>query len=561
MSSKLKHRYPRWLREALYELAIDANIMPAGGIYRRPFIRPSAFSAPDGGQVVWNLPYSAAAVAAVGGRVDLARGFVENMTELAVTEGPDTGMIPRSVGLKGNQGKPDGSQTPLLAWLCWRLHELDPDEGFLSQVYPALAASIDWWQSPRRDVDGDGLSEYAGSTPRSAAHESGHAYSPERDLVMGEPASVGPDGLVHEPIADVFLNASLYAEMHALHRIAELVDSDRTAQWVQRRDQLRARMNDVMWDEELGAFYPVVRVDLSDSRPRVYRHTPALLQPMWAGLATEQQAERIVARLLETPRKYPVYDGVLRVVVDQDRYHGYEVITDALHPTAGTGPAAGGVEIGDGRLLLRFSGDRGPAVAPYSHLSVDVDVDDPGETGGVTITAVDRDGDVRATTESLDPSGSVTWVIQEARLGIHGDTFMRGLRSLEVTTPTGGVSEIRLRYWRVDRQGLLSRYGLKSAHPLDGKHPAPGAPTDPWSGTVWGPHNFHACQALRRYGYEALARGVALAYCDGVAASLLSTGSATEHHDAATGRGYGAEGHTWGAGVALVLMDEFLEDT
>ncbi|MBW3560982.1 MAG: hypothetical protein KY437_00630 [Actinobacteria bacterium] len=554
-------RYPRWLRRALYRRAIEVNIVPPQGVYRRPAIRPAPFYTPYGVQFVWDLPYSGYAVARVGGDVLLAKGFVENMLEFAIEDGPDTGALPRSVTFAGDQAGQDGTQTPLLAWLTLRLHELEPDEAFLARTYATLAASIDWWQSPRRDFDGDGLSEYAGSTPTHVAYESGHDYSPERDLVMGEPTEPSSDGLVHEPIADVFLNACLYAELDALATIAEAVEPDRTSEWQERRDALAGRMTEAMWDREVGGFFPVVRADLCRSQPRVYRHTPALLQPLWAGVATPEEGERTIATLLGRPRDYPWFDGTMTIHLDPDLYHGYQIVSDGLHPTRGSGAAAGGVELADDGFVARFGQDRGPAAAAFTRLEIQAEIAGAGSDAAVEVSVVDGRGQRHIPLQANPREGQTLQglVGRDPMLALDTPSWTPGLREMRLVTTGCRVMAVRLRYARMDRAGLLSPFGIKSAHPLDGKHPAPGAPTEFWSGTVWGPHSFHGCIALSRYGHHALALATARAYCDAVATAFAAGGESFEHHSHEDGRGLGITDYTWGGGVALVLMADLLD--
>jgi glycogen debranching enzyme len=139
-------------------------------------------------------------------------------------------------------------------------------------------------------------------------------------------------------------------------------------------------------------------------------------------------------------------------------------------------------------------------------------------------------------------------------------TWTPGLAQIQVRARDCRVTALHVDHARMDRAGLLSSYGIKSAHPLDGKHPAPGAPTDFWSGTIWGPHQLHGVQALQRYGYSVLAEAVARAYCDCVAGAYASGGDAFEHHSHEDGRGLGTLGYTWGAGTALVLMQDVLDE-
>ncbi|MER6947307.1 glycogen debranching protein [Nonomuraea sp. NPDC000554] len=61
-------------------------------------------------------------------------------------------------------GGPIGPQVPvtkppLTAWAVWKIHERDPDPGFLAEVYEPLVRSQEWWFE-HSDPDGDGLAEY-----------------------------------------------------------------------------------------------------------------------------------------------------------------------------------------------------------------------------------------------------------------------------------------------------------------------------------------------------------------------------------------------------------------
>jgi hypothetical protein len=553
-------RYPASLRRALWQLALEDNIVPPGGAYPRPAMRVSPFYEPYGVQFVWDLPYSTIAVARITRDIALCRGFVENMLSFVVADGPDTGMVMRSVTVDGTQAGQDGTQVPMLAWLSRELHRLEPDESFVQRVYPALADFIDWWQSPRRDFDGDGLSEYAGSTPTYVAYESGHDYSPERDLVMGEPTAVSSDGLVHEPIADVFLNSCLYVELDALADFAALVDPGRAAEWSSRRDALAARMREAMWCDEIGGFFPVVRRDLCASQPRHYRHTPALLQPLWAGLATADEAARTITTVLAKPRHYPYYRGVMSVRLGEDLYNGVQVVTDGLHPSRGHGAGAGGVEVSADGFVLRFGADRGPATAAFRRIGIAVDIAEV-PAGGAHVVVEVEDGTGRVF-RPIDVKVDSPGVIEEVLGNSPWDSpeqvsWTSGLRRVELTAPGCRVSRVDVQYDDVEASGLLSPFGIKSAHPLDGKHPAPGAPTEFWSGTIWGPHQFHGCDALARYGEVDLAAACARAFCDATALSYAAGGDAFEHLSHETGRGLGTGRYTWGAAAALLLMNDF----
>src|SRR5579884_217090 len=556
-------RYPPSLRRALYRLSLGDNIVPAGGVYTRTALRVAPFYERFGLQFTWDIPYSARGVATVGRRPDLARGFVENMLDFQEQDGPDRGMVARHMHRDGHMAGQDGSQVPMLAWLAMEVDACEPDDAFLARVYPKLAMHVDWWQSPRRDHDGDGLSEYGGSTTTFVAYESGHDYSPERDLVMGEPTPASDDGLVHEPIADVFLNSCLWMELDALVRMSARVDAGSTPAWLARRDALAARMNEAMWDGDVGGFFPVVRRDLCAAQPRVYRHTPAMLMPMWAGFASEEQARAIVETLRGRRRGYPQWDGAMTVRLGSQLYNGYQVVTDGLHPSRGAGAEAGGEELAPSGVVAGFGADRGPAAAAFPRMEASVRVARAQAGASLRLTMTDRNGEVHPflALDAVQPGAVEGRAGHDTMAHLPGDGphWIPGIRELRLDAPGCDVEEVELRWFRVEYKGLLSPYGIKSNHPLDGKHPAPGAPTEFWSGTIWGPHQLHTCQALMRYGEVELATAIARAFCDAVATAYAAGGDAFEHLSHEDGCGLGTGRYTWTAGVALQLMEELVD--
>jgi hypothetical protein len=362
---------------------------------------------------------------------------------------------------------------------------------------------------------------------------------------MGEPTPPMEDGFVHEPFADVFLNSCLYGELDALAAMAAVVDPARTAEWEERRERLGERMRQAMWCDEIGGFFPVVRRDLCASQPRVYRHTPALFQPLFAGLATEEQAARTITLL--TGGTYGE-DEVLDVRIDAGLYHGYQIVTPSLHPSRGEGPAAGGVELSDdgSSAVLRWGDDRSPRDIVFTNPWIEVEA-----SGGSAVSIVLEDGAGRA---AAIGAGARATVQPPA-----GRTFLRGVSRIEVRAEGGVLERVRFGFQRQERSGLLSPFGVKSAHPLDGKHPAPGYPTQFWSGTIWAPQTYHAVHGLAGYGRADLAAAVARAYCDAVAVSFAMSGHAYEHLSHLDGHGLNAVDYTWTAAVALVLMKDLID--
>ncbi|HZQ87629.1 MAG TPA: trehalase family glycosidase [Acidimicrobiales bacterium] len=562
--------YDDGFREALYRSALTENIHPPEGVFAHPWISPGPLYRTIGGQWIWDACFSGLAVAKVGGRPDVAKGFVENLAAVVEPAGPDAGMILHAADSAGkNPALIEGtSQTPLVALLALEAHRLEPDAAFVERVYPALAGNVRWWRSPRRDVDQDGLSEFAGPGWRAALHESGIDVGPNKELLYFDPPAAGADGLVHDQVADVVLNAALVSECESLAELAEVIGhADDAVEWRAEAEAISRAMRARMWDDDIGAFLPCLRADVVATQPRLHRVTPLVLAPLWAGVATADQAARTIALVRGVPRQFPTAEGVMRIRLgsDAELYRGHQVVTDGLCPPGFQGVPAG-VQPGDVEMVgdgwraatgpvfrCEWPDDRNVATVWFARLAVEI-VLAPG-SGAVVGEIVDGRGRVFP----FDGGGAVFGEVS----GPPGDRVPRGLRSVEVRaagagSPPACVREVRVSYVRPERAGLLSPYGIRSAHPLDGKYPAPGAPTHFWSGTVWAPFVWFACHAFRRYGEESLAVLLAERYCHAVRRAHGLGAESPEHLSAETGVGMGAPNVAWTGAVALLLESDFL---
>jgi hypothetical protein len=548
------------LAGVLHEV-VQQSIEEPRGIFAHRWVTPSPFYAEIGGQWLWDAAYVAWAIARVGGDLDTARGIVRNIVETAVVDGPDAGMLlhnPRADGqsLALTLGT---SQTPMIAWLAARLHELSADVAFVRAVYPALSAHVRWWRSPRRDVDGDGLSEYAGPHYKAALHESGLDVAPLRDLLLLDPPQRSADGLVHDVVADVGLNSFLHAECVALADLAEAVAPEEAAGWRAEAASLAATMRRRMWCPDVGAFMSVVRADLDPDQPWVTHLTPHVLLPVWAGVATDEQAAATVALVRGDWRDFPLAEGraVFRLGMDLSVGHGVTVVTDALRPRVdGIHRGLGVTADKDGwhgrvdmpLLTLEWPADRAVADEWFTRISV----------------AVDGEGDVGVELQTGAGQAYFATSTATARTVVFGDVTgpprqpLHGLTrlSLRVLSAQARVSTVTLTWARQRPRGLLGPYGVRSLHPLDGKFARGSAPTHFWSGTVWPPYAWHTCHALAAAGELALALEQSRAFRVGVRAAFRQGSVAPEHVCDTSGVGMGTQRQAWTAAVALLLEEE-----
>ena len=405
------------------------------------------------------------------------------------------------------------------------------------------------------------MSEYAGPNFRAALHESGLDVSPIRERLLHDAPEPSPDGLVHDLVADAGLNSFLHAEAKALAAIARVVAPAEADGWEQVADGIADAMRRLMWNDEVGAFMPVLRADLDSGRRQLCHVTAHVLLPLWAGVATAEQAARTVDLVRNTWLDWPAVEGRMRVSLDVPSEHplSWQVTTTGMTPPPDRSWAAvpeGVIVTGQGRtgaagtILLDVSwpDDRQVANAWFARLAVTVDADGPVE---VSLTDSRGLSHVESATE-----GSAV-VVGAVAGPPPPDAPLHGLVRLAVTATADDVllRSVTLDYIRPRPEGLLSRYGIRSTHPLDGKVPTPGASTHYWSGTVWAPYAWHAVEALRAHGEEELGVLVAEAFCAGVRESYALGIRAPEHHCEHTGIGMGCVDQAWTAGVALLLDD------
>ncbi|WP_344577216.1 amylo-alpha-1,6-glucosidase [Nonomuraea roseoviolacea] len=159
------------------------------------------------------------------------------------------------------------TKPPLTAWAVWKIHQADPDPGFLAEVYEPLVRAQEWWFT-RSDPDGDGLAEYL------------HPYSSGLDdspIWDGGPRAEPPD-----------LNSYLALQYDRLGDIAEALGRD-PGEWRARAQALVDRMVARRWT---GArFATLVGGREADVR------TPLDLLPLLTGRLPADIADRLVADL------------------------------------------------------------------------------------------------------------------------------------------------------------------------------------------------------------------------------------------------------------------------
>jgi glycogen debranching enzyme len=206
---------------------------------------------------------------------DLARNQIRAMLAHQLPNG----MLPDAVYDEGVVSTIDHpiigevTKPPILAWAAMKLHEVDPDLGFLSEIYLPLVRLNAWWFT-MNDDDGDGLAQY------------NHPYSSGLD-----DSPLWDDGM---PVESPDLNTYLCIQMSALAEIAHLLGFEAEGRmWRRRSAAIVKRMIEDFWDEDAGLFWA-----LRDGEP-VRVVTPFNLYPLWTGQLPAHIRERLIAHLTD----------------------------------------------------------------------------------------------------------------------------------------------------------------------------------------------------------------------------------------------------------------------
>jgi len=226
-----------------------------------------------------------------------APGLAEDQVRAMLDWQDDAGMVPDVIYADSLENNRRDTKPPLAAWAVAGILGATGDTAFVREVYPALRAYHAWWYT-NRDHDRDGLCEYGSTdgTRIAAAWESGMDNAVRFDAAKMVENGPGAWSLDQE---SVDLNAYLYAEKLYLAELARAAGRlDDAAAHTHAADVLAARIRDVMWDEEDGYFHDV---RLRTGEP-VRVAGPEGWIPLWAGVATPEQARRVAEVMMDPAR-------------------------------------------------------------------------------------------------------------------------------------------------------------------------------------------------------------------------------------------------------------------
>jgi hypothetical protein len=202
----------------------------------------------------------------------------------------ENGFISHMMGVDG--GFSSITQPQVLAWGTWQVYQKCKDKEFLRQCVPALRKFLVWTME-NRDKNGNGLLEWLTEPDYTECKcgESGLDNSPRFDFDIEMDAVDFSTYLCH----DAEYLARIYEELD---------DSDNAAYFRSIYENVKKKINELMWCEEDGLYYDRL---FDGTLTKVA--SPSSFLPMFAGLCSQEQSEKMVKALLDENRfwtKLPV---------------------------------------------------------------------------------------------------------------------------------------------------------------------------------------------------------------------------------------------------------------
>ena len=219
------------------------------------------------------------------------------------------GVVPNFASGAGTS--PDRSQPPVGSYVMWKNYQRNQDKEILQWAYPRLKHWHEWWFSnrgdgqPWRDGNRNGLLEW-GSDKGSTFSGGGRGYLQGAKWESGMDDSPMYDDVLYDShtytmnLDDVGLN-SLYAlDSECLAKIAEILGKeDDKRRFTSDYERIKRAMQQQLWNEQDG-IYENRYWDGHFSR----RLSPTNFYPMLAGVATPEQAKRMVMEHLLSPKQF-----------------------------------------------------------------------------------------------------------------------------------------------------------------------------------------------------------------------------------------------------------------
>ena len=229
------------------------------------------------------------AVALVTFEPELAKNQIRTMYHFQ----DNYGMIADVVYRTGDHNWRD-TKPPLSAWAIWKVYQATKDKMFVEELLPKLIKYHNWWYE-NRDHNANGLCEYGSTdgTRIAAAWESGMDNAVRFDDAFMVKISDNAWSLNQESID---LNTYLYAEKLFISQLFDVVgNKDQKSSYEIEAQELKKKIGSHFYSEGAKYFFDVNTTTSS----YVEVIGPEGWTPLWAKLATQEQAEGVKQKIMD----------------------------------------------------------------------------------------------------------------------------------------------------------------------------------------------------------------------------------------------------------------------
>lgn len=207
----------------------------------------------------------------------------------------EAGMIADCVFFDSANDNWRDTKPPLAAWAVWKIWKSTADTTFIREMYPKLVKYHNWWYT-NRDNNKNGLCEYGSTdgTLIAAKWESGMDNAVRFDRSQIRKDNEKAWSLNQE---SVDLNTYLQLEDDRLSRLALIIGNKKDAEvFTKEAAVLAQKIRESFWSKKQHYF-----LDLNtDDNSLIGTFGPEGWIPLWAGIATKEQAAGVVKVIIDS---------------------------------------------------------------------------------------------------------------------------------------------------------------------------------------------------------------------------------------------------------------------
>lgn len=208
----------------------------------------------------------------------------------------ENGMVPDFIGYNKSRNNWRDTKPPVASWGAMNVYKATGDKDFLAEMFDKLYKFHQWWYA-ERDHDHNGICEYGSTdgTLIAAAWESGMDNGvrfDDTEMLKNE----GVENAWSMNQENICLNSFLYVDKLTLAEMAVILGKQDLADKLKKEaEAIKLYVQEKMYDEETGFFYDI-RLDTGE-QVKVMGAEGWL--PLWAGIATSEQAERVRQNMMD----------------------------------------------------------------------------------------------------------------------------------------------------------------------------------------------------------------------------------------------------------------------